>query len=537
MEDTTTALEEFRQQWKKEVTSRQHKSEVKSVSASGPSRAKRPSVSRPERPLNKPPARHPAAELEDNSENESGIEQSGSSATGISRQFDKLDVGDVDDDDFGAVTAPSEPKTALEHFEKAIEREDAGKLGDSVAHYRKAYKLDAKVDQTYKNKHFPTKSKPQDINPSNAPVTVPGTAHHSSEEPSKALTIIELIQSFAGFQIEGKPPRIAGDRPPPCTIRKLPMEVMFHMLKHIGARDPALLARLSLVCKNLAYHVFTEQSIWKRIALGPEFGLSGQQYEFATDLQGREVIFETLEEEKDERFSPITDLTFSKETLWRDHFHTYPRIRFSGVYISTVNYTRPGGASATQYVWSNPIHIVTYYRYLRFFRDGTCISLLTTNEPLEVVHHLTPENLNLVRSKGPSNVSSSAPAFQQNPTQPFLTPSAQNIMKHALRGRWRLCHPSHVTSTPAEPPDSPSHPTMAPGDLHIETEGAGPRYMYTMHLSLKSSSRASHATKNNKLVWKGFWSYNVLSNDWAPFGLKNDRAFVFSRVKSYGLGY
>jgi F-box protein 9 len=535
MEDTTDALEEFRQQWKKEVTAKQQKPDLR-VGASGPSRPKRQSESRPERPLNKPPTRHPAAELQDDYDSDSGAEQPDSHATGLDRQVDKFQVGDADDDGFSTTTAPLEPKTALEHFEKAIERESAGKLGDSVAHYRKAYKLDAKVDQTYKNKHFPPKSKPQDVNPSNASVTVPGTAHHSSEAPSKALTITELIQSFAGCDIEGRPPIIAGDRPPPCTIRKLPFEVMVYMLKHIGARDPALLARLSLVCKSLAYVVFTEQSVWKRIALGSEFGLAGQQYQFATDIQGREIIFQALEDDSDdeEPLPPITDSTFPKDTNWKDHFHTYPRIRFSGVYISTVNYTRPGGASATQYVWSNPVHIVTYYRYLRFFRDGTCISLLTTHEPLEVVHHLTPENLNLVRSKGPPNFSSSTSTHQQPPS---LAPSAQNIIKHALRGRWRLCHPSHVTTDTSEPSDSPSHPTMVPGDLHIETEGAGPRYMYTMHLSLKSSSRAPHATKNNKLVWKGFWSYNLLSNDWAEFGLKNDRAFVFSRVKSYGLGY
>jgi F-box protein 9 len=61
---------------------------------------------------------------------------------------------------------------------------------------------------------------------------------------------------------------------------------------------------------------------------------------------------------------------------WRLMFHTRPRIRFSGVYISTVNYVRPGASSANQVSWNTPVHIVTYYRYLRFFRDGTVLSLL-----------------------------------------------------------------------------------------------------------------------------------------------------------------
>jgi len=78
---------------------------------------------------------------------------------------------------------------------------------------------------------------------------------------------------------------------------------------------------------------------------------------------------------------------------------------------------------------------------------------------------------------------------------------------------------------------------MTPGDLHIETEGAGPRYRYTMHLSLKSAGRSKHTTKNNKLNWKGFWSYNLLTDDWAEFNLRHDKPFYFSRVKAYGLGY
>lgn len=35
----------------------------------------------------------------------------------------------------------SEPKSALDHYEKAVERESVGKMGDSVSLYRKAFKV------------------------------------------------------------------------------------------------------------------------------------------------------------------------------------------------------------------------------------------------------------------------------------------------------------------------------------------------------------------------------------------------------------
>jgi F-box protein 9 len=572
-QDTTSALEQFRQQWREEVNARAHKKPEKRSSGPSQPKARRPSENRPERPINVPPTRHPVADVkQDDSDHLSDAEPtSGNSSTAMQQQVEGLKIGDMDDDGFTPGTK-KEPQSALEHFERAVEKESQGSLGDSLAHYRKAYRLDAKVDQTYKNKHFAAawKSKPTNTNPSNAPVTVPSTAHHSLEEPnSEPLTFHQLIDSFADSQIEGAAPIIPGDLPPPCGIKKLPTEVLLDLLQHVATRDPAIYVRLSLVCKKLAYHVITDNSIWKRVALGPEFGLASQQYNFNTDLQGREIIFQELEEDlEDEQTRAsklVNELSFPADTVWRDIFHEYPRIRFTGVYISTVNYTRPGGASATANTWSNPIHIVTYYRYLRFFRDGTCISLLTTNEPIEVVHHLTPENLNYVRTgkkEGaghPLNFTSAAPALlRESHPQSSTTgtsgnappPSARDVMKHALRGRWRLCDPSldgplaesanTAPSGGAEPAQQSSpKPTMSHGDLHIETEGAGPRYMYTMHLSLKNagSARSRHTTKNNKLVWKGFWSFNVLTNDWAEFHLRNDKPFFFSRVRGYGLGY
>lgn len=562
MDESASALERFRQQWKEEVTARSKRSEKKPAEPREPGRARRPSEARLERPIHKPPTRHPVSEIKDESDHHSDSDHPPERATqatsSLTQHVEALNIQNVDDDEFEPKPSVKEPNSALEHFEHAVERERQGQLGDSITHYRKAYRLDAKVDQSYRQKHFPAKSKPTDpLNPSGAPVTVPSTAHHSSKEPTEQLSIDELIDSFASFQITGAPPIIENDKPPPCGIKKLPTEVLLELLRHVAIRDPAVFVRLSLVCKRLAYHVYKDNGIWRRVALGTEFGLAGQKYNFATYIQGRELIFrEVGDEVEDEDLAPshVEEATFPKDVVWRDVFHNFPRIRFTGVYISTVNYTRPGGASATAFTWNNPIHVVTYYRYLRFFRDGTCISLLTTDEPIDVVHHLTPENVAYVRSgkKEPANFLKSTPALAKPTgagsqaaagalsTGAAPPPTAQHVMKQALRGRWRLCHPSLETPIAASTSIDQSNPTpISPGDLHIETEGAGPRYMYTMHLSLKNagSARSKHTTKNNKLQWKGFWSYNVLTNDWAEFNLRHDKPFYFSRVKGYGLGY
>jgi F-box protein 9 len=110
-------------------------------------------------------------------------------------------------------------------------------------------------------------------------------------------------------------------------------------------------------------------------------------------------------------------------------------------------------------------------------------------------------------------------------------------MKQALRGRWKLTGPDSSIS------DVPLNNTEPEGAIHIETEGVdADKYVYKMHLGFRSPGAArGGATRvtnnnNNKLVWKGFWSYNRLTDDWAEFGLRNDRAFFWSRVRSYGTG-
>jgi F-box protein 9 len=209
-----------------------------------------------------------------------------------------------------------------------------------------------------------------------------------------------------------------------------------------------------------------------------------------------------------EKLLVTRSLTPSIYASWKAMFRHRPRIRFNGIYISTVNYVRSGQASTNQATWGgSPIHIVTYYRYLRFFRDGAVISLLTTNEPGDVVHHVTKDNLHLHRDRDKSHVSA--------------LPSA--VMYLAQKGRWRLS--SALDYPEADPAEQES-------DLFIETEGAGPKYMYRMNLSLRSAGKGA---KNNKLIWRSFHSYNKLTDDWGEFTLKNDKPFFFSRVKSYGL--
>ncbi|GCB28232.1 F-box protein pof7 [Aspergillus awamori] len=547
MEDNAE-LESFRRQWREEVARR-----VK------PSRPQ-PAQPRPTKPTatsssHIPPTHHEVSERRE--EEDGGVASVDHSE--IVHGVGHLSLGVADEDVFHSRVPRSEPKSALEHFERAVEKEAEGNLGDSLQHYRKAYRLDAAVDKTYRNKHFAWAWKKGAQPPAANAAASNATATQPAADEPEIIPTPELIASFAHLPIPQAEPLIENTPPPPCPISKVPSEVLVEILRHVAVIDPASFCRMALVCKRLAYHFAHEQHIWKRLCQGSEFGFKAMHYSFACDVHG--IPEYTL----GPRYTPFPRSMPVQipEPLssWAEVFQIFPRIRFTGIYISTVNYTRPGAASVYQNTsWNSPIHIVTYYRYLRFYPDGTVIYLLTTVEPLEVVPYISKENVKAARAISQKQFHRQMADPGNTITGPTDTipPIAMGALRQAYRGRWRLAKPAPASDSADDVPQDDlisgyeSLPVKAqsagappdPRDLVIETEGVGPKYMYLLHLSLRSVSAPKptnanmtppNPSKNTKLAWKGYWSYNRLTDDWAEFGLKNDRAFVFRRVRGWGM--
>ena len=394
--------------------------------------------------------------------------------------------------------------------------------------------MDSHVDRKYKEKYFP-KSKGHKHKPSNAVATVVHLAHPpamAGGSDTKSPSVSEVGASFAKFSITAAPAPLKGMQQPPCPMADLPREVLSHIMQEVALADVRDFVRLAQVCKRFAYLVATDSSVWRCVCESAEFGFPGMHYRFA-----RAIRWEPLQEE------PYFELHHDKGTMvnkavqwevreargletsrtllercysgsWKTMFRNRPRIRFGGVYISTVNYWRSGQAWPDQYAWSSPVHIVTYYRYLRFFRDGTLISLLTTHAPAEVVPHLTRSNVEL-------HATGAAPHL----------PSA--VVAGAYKGRWKLgCLWDDLIESEGEGRDASAGVEQAEANIFIETEGVG-KYTYELGLVMRNAGRSR---RNNKLVWRSFCSYNRLTDDRGDFGLKNDKPFFFSRVGSYGIG-
>jgi F-box protein 9 len=346
-------------------------------------------------------------------------------------------------------------------------------------------------------------------------------------------TLKELIEGFSTLQIEPPEPPTSASPPQRCLIAELPEEILTQILTSVAVTDVAAFVRLAQVCKRLAYLVLTEESVWKNVVEGQAFGFTAMHYDYVCDVSGRPLephhylppasheedsdqdVSIPTPEERALAFSSLTTslLSSTYSSSYLRMFRSRPRIRFNGCYISTVNYTRAGANSTNTLTWGAPVHVVTYFRYLRFFRDGTAISLLSTAEPADVVHHLTKPNLG---------------------THAHTSALPSSVMKDALRGRWRLSGPasSHINS-PGSPAADLDVEEME-GEVYVETEGVVPKYTYVLHMAL---AHAGKGARNNKLAWKGFWSWDKEREDYGRFELRNDKAFYWSRVKSYGLGY
>lgn len=132
--DTVEELERFRQQWHEEVSARS-----RSVASS----------SKPARPAGSPYRRISGTTQPDRTaaptfhkpyrETEEADEFGQHAYHDLENQDELRKLGKAREGMHPSTR--QEPSSALEHYERAVEKETEGNLGDSLSHYRKAYRV------------------------------------------------------------------------------------------------------------------------------------------------------------------------------------------------------------------------------------------------------------------------------------------------------------------------------------------------------------------------------------------------------------
>ncbi|KAI0255908.1 hypothetical protein BJV78DRAFT_1174395 [Lactifluus subvellereus] len=269
---------------------------------------------------------------------------------------------------------------ALEVYVRAVKHEQASELDEALRLYRQAFRMDPNVDRAYHLREQRLSRAPETSHGAEAAMSVRPHAENriaGSIEPEVDDGVIHvkplsLSSHHPGRQVSGMLARIVADFPlslsfepedekEPPYLRRLPDELLVHILSYLGVSAIERFARVSRKARIMTLDTI----IWRSFV---------------------ETIY------KPPQISPEEDLDDIVDNYSSDYRRVYierPRVRLDGVYIAVCHYIRQG---LSENAWVNISHLITYHRYLRFYPNGQVISLLANeeHEPQHVITVLRP---------------------------------------------------------------------------------------------------------------------------------------------------
>ncbi|KAI9024030.1 hypothetical protein DFJ74DRAFT_60903 [Hyaloraphidium curvatum] len=423
-------LQEFRRRWREEVESRARsaKSGADAVSASSTDEAGKAAG----KDVGNRVGRDPKAISLD-------IRKAGS-ASGTALVSARLAAGTAQPQR----EASDGAATAVDVYDTAVRFEREGNLSKALEFYQKAFRMDDQCDSKWRK--LWARGELSDAAPS--------TDDGEKDRPDFTYEWFERENGPYGFESSTTVATELSNIPlsfvpkkknKTVPLAKVPDELILVVLKRIAWMDPYALVSIGLVNKKL-YMLAREQVVWR--------DLCERTYRtFVPNVLALEAELPTYSND------------------WKVMFLKRPRVRHDGLYISRCHYWRPG---QTDFGLTSPYLLVTYFRYLRFYRDGTAISLCTTTEPIDAVK--------LFR-KLPKNV------------------------KSLMTGHWTL------TGNRVEV---------------VLTDRDRPNTVFTMRLAIRSTGHSCM----NVAKWE---RYSSVQGDFdeVEYPLKTLKSFSFSRVRSY----
>jgi len=73
-----------------------------------------------------------------------------------------------------------------------------------------------------------------------------------------------------------------------------------------------------------------------------------------------------------------------------------PRIKFNGLYIAKTRYLKPGETNLT---YVQPVHVVVFYRYLKFYQDFSVLCMTTPDKIDRVVGKFNADNPKVIQGE------------------------------------------------------------------------------------------------------------------------------------------
>lgn len=252
------------------------------------------------------------------------------------------------------VLTPQQLK-CLAWYEEGAEKESHGRLKDAILCYDRAIKGYEYVERLYRKKvEFEYQQKVKERELLHVKHGLKELSLGSDEEVKEE----DEDENEEGQEIE--------EEPEPCWLLDLLSDdILVEIITILVTTDPHAHYNFSIACKKTSQLSFTSgtyKALCKAIYPQQIYASSAIQLNNITPIQEHMVA----------------NWDFNWEMMLNDR----PYLKFNGVYIARVNYISEGGRYTSLYA---PLKLVTYFRYMRFYKDGTVLKLTTVEEPKVIV--------------------------------------------------------------------------------------------------------------------------------------------------------
>lgn len=404
---------------------------------------------------------------------------------------------------------------AINLFEQAMEKETHGSMSDAVELYRRAFRIDEKVDILYRKVKVPHKVQQLKAEGGkNSSVRVDEAIVSSLDvdsllqsyrdvdalSPWQAKQEEEMVDSLAAkLANTSLEKQIPGLKKDVSVLIKLPHDIWGYILEILLLTSPESWFNFSITCKKNAYLGFGSSNIWRSLCY--------LIYPLQVSYENLTFIEHHRQLNSDQELPVPKDqlsIVSQYDNSWKRMLRSRPFIKFLGCYISVVNYYNEGGGKEFTISYSKPVKSITYYRYIRFYPDGTCVKVLTPLEPNRIVPQLLKYN-----------TERSINAFAENAKMDNHTVPKDNFVIY--HGTWSI---------------------SASGEVFIRiNEGSVPYYYFHYHFQVQSIGKVyRHAKLNwvkNFVIRKKTYDGDEREGELSTLPLKNEKPFKFLRVRSY----
>lgn len=245
---------------------------------------------------------------------------------------------------------------AVNLWKRGVLKEKDGLMMDAIGCYRRALKMDGEVEKRYRKLVHQEIQTMREVEKLSLQSRLPST-----QEGKEAEKAGDLVKE-SGEQVE--------QNDLPCWILEmLPDDILKKIVLETVLISGESWLNLSLTCRRFHRLCFREPEPYRTFA---QHIYSLQHYDKAAMALNGLSSIKALEE----AFWGVDYRRMLEERAY---------VKFQGCYISVVNYLRQGASAEGSSSWINPVHMITYYRYFRFYPDGSCLRLVTTDEPSNVV--------------------------------------------------------------------------------------------------------------------------------------------------------